>query len=415
MSSGHRIFSVLQACILLSWYFYIEGRWVEVWIFSGFQTRVSVPLRLNYPGTHASDGIITGSYLPRPASTRDLESRRRAWWMAIMFDRLVSIGGWLHGIDAQDIGTELPLRAIDFEMENEIPSNPQHMWTESFLTTHLPDYTDPFILLIKATMLFGQVTDFNVRNGLKGTADGDAKIPLTETPAFKHLDFLVSSGFLQSLPPGFRHCLGVGEHPDGTRIDTDLYLVHLLPHAASITLHNVHIDLSNPACLSATRCLKAAQAIIAAYNMIISTSFDMTRLHPTVVVCWYLAAVVQVQYCKRLIQLGQREKEEQAWGEINLLRLAMLEYGAVSPIGVRQEKLLQGVLAEILQLTSTHNPLSVRMPLYPFSHTRVFQNATRDTQGDIPGSHIAPLPDPPEMDVDETIVVPPRSSTSWSD
>jgi len=55
------------------------------------------------------------------------------------------------------------------------------------------------------------------------------------------------------------------------------------------------------------------------------------------------------------------------------------------------------------------------MPLYPFSHSRVFQNATRDTQGDIPGSHIAPLPDPPEMDVDETIIIPPRSSASWSD
>jgi hypothetical protein len=80
-------------------------------------------LRLNYPGTHASEGIITGSYLPRPASIRDLESRRRAWWMAIMFDRLVSIGGWLHGIDAQDIGTELPLRAIDFELEVG-PPNP---------------------------------------------------------------------------------------------------------------------------------------------------------------------------------------------------------------------------------------------------------------------------------------------------
>lgn len=72
------------------------------------------------------------------------------------------------------------------------------------------------------------------------------------------------------------------------------------------------------------------------------------------------------------------------------LQLTMLIF-----VAARQEKLLQGVLTEILQLTSTHDPLSVRTPLYPFDHTRVFQNATLDTEGDIPGSHIAPLPSPP--------------------
>jgi hypothetical protein len=30
MATGENIFPVLQACILLSWYFYTEGRWVEV-------------------------------------------------------------------------------------------------------------------------------------------------------------------------------------------------------------------------------------------------------------------------------------------------------------------------------------------------------------------------------------------------
>jgi len=44
MSSGAQIFSVLQACIILSWWFYAEGRWVEVWIFAGFQCRAAIPL-----------------------------------------------------------------------------------------------------------------------------------------------------------------------------------------------------------------------------------------------------------------------------------------------------------------------------------------------------------------------------------
>lgn len=118
MASGEDIFSVMQACILLSWYFYQEGRWVEVWIFAGFQTRVAVPLRLNYPGTFSTHGNNSpGAYLAPPKDLRDLESRRRTWWMTILFDRIASVGGWLHAVDERDLGTELPLRTEDFESE----------------------------------------------------------------------------------------------------------------------------------------------------------------------------------------------------------------------------------------------------------------------------------------------------------
>lgn len=118
MATGEDIFHVLQACILLSWYFYQEGRWVEIWIFAGFQTRVAVPLRLNYPGTFSTHGGSSpGGYLPPPKDLGDLETRRRTWWMSVAFDRIVSVGGWIHAIDEQDIGTELPLRGEDFHSE----------------------------------------------------------------------------------------------------------------------------------------------------------------------------------------------------------------------------------------------------------------------------------------------------------
>lgn len=133
MATGVDIFPVLQACILLSWYFYADGRWVEVgfviesvslsdilqvWVFSGFQTRVAIPLRLNYPGTFTVQSRnAPGAYLAPPKDVRELELRRRTWWMTVMFDRIVSMGGWIHGIDERDIGTELPLRTEDFHAE----------------------------------------------------------------------------------------------------------------------------------------------------------------------------------------------------------------------------------------------------------------------------------------------------------
>ncbi len=46
------------------------------------------------------------------------------------------------------------------------------------------------------------------------------------------LDKLVAEEYLASLPVAYSNCLGTSRHPvDAMCIDTDLYLVHLIPHA----------------------------------------------------------------------------------------------------------------------------------------------------------------------------------------
>lgn len=404
MVNGAQIFSVLQACIILSWWFYAEGRWVEVWIFAGFQCRVAVPLGLNYPNTHPTR--THGVYLEPPKNARDLELRRRAWWMALMFDRLVSVGGWVHAIDERDIGTELPLRHVDFETDDMsgVGNNPQSLWTPGFLTTHPPLHTDPMLLLIKACMLFGRVTDYNSRIAVHNGHPLPGQDRRQERE-FIALDSLVSRDFAAHLPPGFKNCLGVGENPDGSNIDTDLYLVHLIPHAASITLHSPHLDVANPSCASVARCVDASRNILNAYYLITSTSFDIARLHPFIATVWYLAAVVQVHLCKRLIQLGNQSAEAAVWGEINLLRFALLQYGASSHIGIRQEKLLRDAMAEILRMTTHSSPLSVTVPLYPFSNAAVFKKPGTETDEDDSAAG-APLPQPVPIELEEPMLVP---------
>ncbi|KAJ7837528.1 hypothetical protein B0H14DRAFT_2791028 [Mycena olivaceomarginata] len=370
MASGEDIFPVLQACILLCWYFYQEGRWVEVWIFAGFLTRVAVPLRLNYPGT------------------------RRTWWMTIVFDRIASVGGWIHAVDERDLGTELPLRNSDFESENAVPSNPQDLATPNVFIRHPPQYTDSFLLLIKAVMLFGRVTDYNVRGNLRApTAPSKNQNPFF-LEGFKDLDQLVCTDFLESLPQIYKNNNGVTDAAEGCALDTDLYMVHIIPHAATITLHNPYLDFTDPQCASTSRCVNSARSILGAYYMLSATSLDITRLHPFVVICWYLAAVVQVQLCKYFIEIGDSERESTVWGEINVLRFAMLAYGHRSPIGTRQESLLQGVMREIIRTTAQKQPLEVGVPLYPFSHSTLWRKDEASHSHNSPeeGTGMAPLP-----------------------
>ena len=80
-------------------------------------------------------------------------------------------------------------------------------------------------------MLFGRVTDFGVRTNLHT----QAALSKTQNPfrlhGFEELDRLVYADFLGSLPPMYKDYLGNPIGLYGGGLDTDLYLVHLAPHA----------------------------------------------------------------------------------------------------------------------------------------------------------------------------------------
>jgi hypothetical protein len=182
-----------------------------------------------------------------------------------------------------------------------MPDNPQSLFTPNVFTSHPEEYTDSFLLLIKAMMLFGRVTDFGVRTNLRASAP----LSRTQNPfailGFEELDQLVSTDFVASFPPRFRNAFSELESMyGGGGLDTDLYLVHLVPHAyvtftlcdqsphlpssAAITLHNPYIDFSDPQGVSTTRCVAASRAILSQHYTLASSSFDITRLHPFVTV-----------------------------------------------------------------------------------------------------------------------------------
>jgi hypothetical protein len=131
-----------------------------------------------------------------------------------------------------DCSAALPLG--DWNLSKQfVPSNPQDIITEDVFIRHPPQYTDSFLLFIKAVMIFGKVTDFNVRGSLRaGAAPSRNQNPFFLN-GFEELDKLVSSDFLNSLPHIYKSNYGVGDAPSGSALDTDLYMVHIIPHACA--------------------------------------------------------------------------------------------------------------------------------------------------------------------------------------
>jgi hypothetical protein len=80
-------------------------------------------------------------------------------------------------------------------------------------------------------MIFGKVTDFNVRGSLRAAAPPSKNQNPFFLDGFEELDKLVSSDFLNSLPHIYKNNYGVSDAPNGSTLDTDLYMVHIIPHA----------------------------------------------------------------------------------------------------------------------------------------------------------------------------------------
>lgn len=109
-----------------------------------------------------------------------------------------------------------------------LPQNPQDLFTEGMLVQHSPQYTDSYILFLKAVMLFGRVTDYNTRSNLRASSPPSKNQNPFMLSGFEELDRLVVQDFLQNLPQEYKH-LGVSD--DGGALDTDLYMAHIIPHA----------------------------------------------------------------------------------------------------------------------------------------------------------------------------------------
>lgn len=81
-------------------------------------------------------------------------------------------------------------------------------------------------------MMFGRVTDFNVRGNLRApTAPSQHQDPFA-LPGFREMDNLVQHDFLQNLPHIYRFNIGITDVSGSAQcVDTDLYMVHMIPYA----------------------------------------------------------------------------------------------------------------------------------------------------------------------------------------
>lgn len=343
---GEELFQVFQANIILTWFYWSHGRWVDVFLNSGNTVRLCIPLGLNMcPPFHSISKLERPPSIVPPARTViEDETRRNAFWLAYALERHYGMGnGWALFLDDQDISQLLPVRGDQFEQGTLVyPLQRQWAHTGNLLLTHPEDQIDSFILYIKGTILISRVKVFNTRFRARRHA-GDSSVTNFQSDdhdprgssAFIELDHIASS-FRSSFPSHLRNPI-----VDNV-VDNHLYTACLMPYVATIVLHDPHAEVRQSGCISALKILTAARAILDMIYNIWSTSFDITLLDTFCSFAWFTAGRVLVRFLRAAIDAAGQDQIATLRGEVEFVHGAVLKLGQRIPIAYRFSKMLEG-------------------------------------------------------------------------
>ncbi|GAA6042228.1 hypothetical protein JCM8097_005105 [Rhodosporidiobolus ruineniae] len=305
---GSDLFQILQATILLSYVAYTTCTFSDLWLLSGLTTRLCTPLGLSHLdpwdfetghcGPAGEDWGVRVRFVERrelmpKVRTLDEHWRRSVtFWAAFAVDRWASAStDWSTSIDEKDISTHLPCMAtmpmpglrID-RRTGQIPS--LSIKSPSFLEdTSAP--VGSLGLYIKATVLLGRVVNFLQRLPRArcidvGQSCWDVKEALKQSPEFVELDVALSK-FKATQSAKFFDATG-------TFIDGFLTSAYVVPHVATILLHEAMTDrLDQSPSSSLARCLAAAKCVVNSMFILYQSSYDLGGCDPFIPFTWSVA------------------------------------------------------------------------------------------------------------------------------
>ncbi|EKM83798.1 hypothetical protein AGABI1DRAFT_66768 [Agaricus bisporus var. burnettii JB137-S8] len=351
---GENLFQVFQSTIVLTWFYWSHGRWVDVFMTSAYCVRLSIPLGLNMcPPFHSIAKSDRPPSIIAPARTViEDETRRNAFWLAYAMERQHGMGnGWALCLDDQDISQLLPVRGDQFEQGTLVtPLERQWAHAGDLLLTHPESQIDSFILYIKGTILIARVKVFNTRFRARHYA-GDTAVTnirgdnISErydprgSSAFIELDHVASS-FRSSFPSHLRNPIS------NNVVDNHLYTASLMPHVATIVLHDPHAEVRQSGCISALKILTAARAILDMIYNVWSTSYDITLLDSFCSLAWFTAGRVLVRFLQAAIDAEGQDQIATLRAELEFVHSAIVKLGQRIPLAYRFSKMLEDLVTK---------------------------------------------------------------------
>ncbi|KAG8997274.1 hypothetical protein FRB95_003580 [Tulasnella sp. JGI-2019a] len=378
LQRGDALLQQLQATCLCVLFFHSRGKFVSTltWLKNASTLLPSTGLH-QAPGFGPLSRIPSELHytMPPAQSPIETETRCNVFWVIFTMHRVINSTNVLPLVTPDaDCSQMMPCRLGDFEAGFYVPAQGrQRLFSHKMLITHPRLTTDAFTLYIKATVLLGRVKTFNVRFRYKYTdGDGTDHHPATmvsspasgagfepppkdygrlvnevttinplDTEEFSALDDLIES-FIENIPGEFRDPVGLNT---GAKLDPILYMAHLVPHMAMITLHDPHANVFAAHDASAEKLLKSARTILDLIYKVCSTTFDLIYLDHSASTAWFFAGVTLIRFLNaRTIQKNDAEVARLNQ-ELGVIKFILGNLGDRTAVGFRHIKLLEMVYA----------------------------------------------------------------------
>ncbi|KAG9007841.1 hypothetical protein FRB93_007232 [Tulasnella sp. JGI-2019a] len=338
---GKQMIQLLQSQIIVCWYFYSVGRASDLWFSLGTSHGILTVLGLN--STESSGPL---SWLPHNGLTMapptptplQMEISRNIFWLTYTTERMLTAGNaWplsLHQV--------FPVRAGDFSGDSVPIYERQRLTTPDILTTHPPAVTDSFTLYIKAAILLGKVKTFNWRFKLRSGDLNDNADPRV-SQEFQILDSLIE-GFKASVPKELKEFLSANG-----KLDPTLHMALLLPHVATILLHDSHATIESANCMSAKRLLTATRAILDDIYKLTAASFDLLLLDHACSFGWFICGLTLMRFLKVKILAGAEVEMGKLGAEVKVVCFMLGNLGKRTIYGARHITILERLYAQDIE------------------------------------------------------------------
>lgn len=248
-------------------------------------------------------------------------------------------------------------------------THPLSLTNPNLFMSHPPHVCGITQLYFKTIVLLGRVishlqsharrpehTQLSGQPDWRGTTSANLSPDARLRPDFKRIDADVVT-FRLSLPREL-HAL------DHVHSDPRLALVHGIPHALTILLHENFITLDDGD-VSLARCLLSARAILDVIYALWGTSFDIGLLIPFINWCWVVAGRTFVRELAINMRKGRTHEAEKSRADVGIVLAAMRSYKSqlADNVAMRLQEMLDNPLDLLPSASAGENPVARNSPV----------------------------------------------------
>jgi len=174
---------------------------------------------------------------------------------------------------------------------------------------------------------------------------------IRELPAFKALDSAIVA-FQLSIPKEYRDPWDNRSGVFSSRslvssLDHNLYSLRILPHVATMMLHEPHADMLSSTCISKQKIVSAALAVLDTVHTLVAGSYDPTLVPSYFVMYWTATVKVLLKAYKGCLEMDLKEEAQALRGGVEVLRLVFAKIGEKLEIGYRASNIVSEMLSTV--------------------------------------------------------------------